>query len=110
MSQNRPTKEIITTNKHKIVYYEYATGRDYNAIQEVYLKDAKLNMIGKDVRIEGFNPNAENEANKIMFSLLVVSVDDQNEGVADKILDLPVIDYNEVIAALNEISGKKKIE
>ena len=90
--------------------YAYATGRDSNAIQEVYLKDAKMNIVGKDVRIEGFSANADTEANKKMLELLVVSLDGDANSVSERVLDLPVADYNEIIASLNDISGKKKPE
>lgn len=103
----RETKTFETSKGNKVVHYTYLRGRDANAIQACYTKGAQVNMTGQDVRVEGFNPNAEEEATKKTIEILVVSVNGSSEKVVDDVLDLPVDEYHEVVAALNELSKKK---
>lgn len=106
----RESREITTAGGHKLKLKTYITGREFQEIQSVYLKDAKLNMIGKEMQFQGFNPSSEFEATKKLIELTVISLDDMSEGVTDRVLDLPYKDYQEVVAALEEMSGKKKAE
>ncbi len=108
MDTKRETKEITTSGNHKVVIKTYATGREFNEIQNCYLKDAKLNVIGGVTKIEGFSPTSEFEATKKTLELLVVSLDGIAENLVDRILDLRVDDYNEIVEALKEVSGQKK--
>lgn len=107
----RATKEHKIGEKHTIVVQEYATGREFNEIQNEYLKGANVNVIGGVPRIDGFNPAADSEANKKAVELLVVSLDGQQEvegkTLVDRVLDLPYEQYNEVIEILNGLTGKK---
>lgn len=104
----RETKEFKTSGGHTIVHKTYATGREYNEIQNIYLKDAKVNVIGGVTRIEGFSANTDYETNKKAIELLVVSVDGDTSTFIEKILDLPVKEFNEAIDVLNDLMGKKK--
>ncbi len=108
METSRPQKELAVEG-HTIVYKTYCTGREYQQIEAVFLSGAKVDMIGKDVHIAGFNPLVEQEANKKMLELMVVSVDGKTENVVDLVLDLPHTAFTEVLDAIAVASGKKKI-
>jgi hypothetical protein len=108
MDTQRETKKVKTKGGFEIEYYSYATGREYNQIQDIYLKDAKMTMIGNDIKIDGFNPIAETEVNKKTIELLVVSLNGVAENIVDRIMDLPYHDYNEITEILGDVSGKKK--
>lgn len=104
----REKKEFTTTKGTKIVHYTYLRGRDANEIQACYTKDAKVNMVGAEVKVEGFDINADAEATKKTLELIIVSVNDSDANVVDDILDLPNEEYKEIVEKINEITGKKK--
>lgn len=110
MSNPRETKEFKTSGGHTIVHKTYATGREYNEIQSIYLKDAKVNVIGGVTKIEGFSANTDYDSNKKAIELLVVSVDGETNGYVEKVLDLPIKEFNEVVDLLNELMGKKTLK
>ena len=107
MQNNRPTKEI-TVSGHRVVIKTYATGREYNEIQSVYLRSAKISMVGKDAQVGSFTGEVQIEAVKKSIEMLVVSVDDITQNVVDVILDFPLEDYETVVTEINEITSKKK--
>jgi len=108
MDNKRPTTEFATKNGHVIVMKEYITGREANEIQSSYLKDAKVRIVDGAPQIDEFDVFSDEKAKKIMFNLMIVSVDGNTENVADSILDLRNEDYEEVVEILNEKTGKKK--
>lgn len=108
MDTKRETAELKTKGGHVIVHKTYLTGREFNEIQAVLMKDIKIDAIGATPTVQGFNASAIEESNKKMLELLVVSVDGKTENVADTILDLPYQETQEVVDALDAISGKKK--
>ena len=101
---------MTTKNGHKIVMKEYITGREANEIQASYLKDANVKIVNGAPQVDNFDVTADEKAKRIMMDLMIVSVDGVTENVADAILDLRNEDYEEVIEALNEKTGKKKAE
>jgi len=107
MQNSRPTKEL-EIGGHKIVFKTYATGRENNEIQSVYLRSAKISMVGKDAQVGSFTGEVQIEAVKKSIEMLVVSVDGKTENVVDTILDLPVEDYEAVVAEIEQLTSKKK--
>lgn len=108
MNKERPTIEIKTPHGHVVVLKEYATGRESNELQNIYLSSAKISVVGNTPKIDGFDPKAEEQVIHKMIGLLVVSVDGSTDGVVDAVLDMRVDDYNAVVEKLNEVTGKKK--
>ncbi len=85
-----------------IVYKEYITGRDQQAIEASLYKDMKISPDGKAA---GFNPQAIQDRLNTAIEACVVSVDGATEGVLDLILDLPLDKYEEVKAKVEELTG-----
>lgn len=83
-----------------IVYKEYITGRDAQALEACLMEDMKLNEEGKPT---GFNPLAVQKRLNKAIELCVVSVDGDT-NVLDKVLDLPKEKYNEVVDKVTEIA------
>lgn len=108
----RATLSKTTSGGHTVVYKSYATGREYNEIEQVYLSSAKVSLVGAEPKIEGFSPTVEQDATKKMVEVLVVSVSGENVDPSltpvEQILDLPYNEYVEIVDALKEVSGKKK--
>jgi len=100
----RTTKEIITpVDKHKIVVYDYVIGREVEEIEDIFLAEKK----------DGDKSQVRQSAHK-SIEMLVVSVDDKDSKVLDRILDFKKDDYKFVIDTITDIIGgeepKKKIE
>ncbi len=108
MDTKRETKIFETSRGHKVEIKTYLTGREFNEIQAVYLQDVKLDTVGQEIKLSGFNPSAEQKANNRTIELLAVSFDGSSDDILNKVLDLPHDEYDEVIAQLSEVSGKKK--
>lgn len=106
MTAERPKKLLNTTGGFGVTYKTFITGREFNALQEVYLKSAEIVMVGQTPNIKGLSPMVQFEATKKLIELMVVSVNGVEIGLVDLVLDLPKADYEEVLAALNEASGQ----
>ncbi len=117
-NEKRTTNEFKTKNGHAIVIKDYITGREANAIQASYLKDAKVSIVNGAPQIENFDVSSDEKAKRVMFEMMVVTVDGKTEkivdgktlGIADMVLDLRNEDYEEIVEKLNEKTGKKKAE
>lgn len=107
MDTTRETKEL-KVGEHIVVIKTYCTGREYNAIELVYLTGANVSREGAEVVVKGFNPTVEQEASQKAIEMLVVSLDGDANDILNRILDLPHPQYLEVVQALGEVSGKKK--
>lgn len=106
-TKQRETKEI-KVGEHTVVIKTYCTGREANEIEQVYLAGTKVSMVGTTPTVDGFSPTVEQDANKKAIEVLVVSLDGTNDDLVNRILDLPNTEYVQIVAALGEISGKKK--
>jgi hypothetical protein len=106
-NKTRPTEEIRVGN-HTIVVKTYATGREFNEIQAVYLRNAKINMVGNAPQVSGFTAEVELEATKKALEMLVVSVDGSSENVVSVIEEFPNDEYQKVVEKVNALLGKKK--
>lgn len=96
----RPTREFKTSSGHTLVLNEYITGAENWLIRQVYINGAK-----KDDGEVSF------EAERKAYEIVVVSIDNKTEGVADAVLALPLPEYKEVVAEITPITeGKKKSE
>jgi len=107
-TSNRQTREFVTSGGHKVVIKTYCSGREWQDIQDVYLKDAKINMIGNDVKVEGFSPKADSLAKEKAVELLVVSIDGKTTSVLADVFNLPFAETAEILAQVDAVQGKKK--
>lgn len=107
MATERETKKI-KVGSHEVEIKTYLTGREFNEIEKVLLSSAKVSTIGKEVHVDSFSPTAQQDANAKAIELLVVSLDSSTDDIANRVLELPHHEYLEVIAALDDVQGKKK--
>ena len=107
---DRESKEIITpVDKKKIIIKTYLTGREYNEVEKIFLAKAKVEMGSQPT----FDGAAVKEAEIKLIEQAVISIDNDDKDVANKILDLKQVDYAFVVKELNEMKysqpeGKKK--
>lgn len=98
----KPTREFTTSGGHKLVLYEYITGAEYWQIKSIYARAAAKGADDAETTLQ---------AEKTGFELAIASFDGSSEGIADKVLNLPVAEYREVYEqVLPIIEGKKKSE
>lgn len=110
MDDKRETKEITTPSGHKVVLNSYITGREKRAITNVFLEKAEMTMVGNTPNISGIKGDVANLAEDKTIEIMVVSVDGSTDGILDKVLNLPAKDYDFIVSAINEMTGKKKDE
>ena len=104
MTNDRPTTAITTTGGHSVVFRTYITGGEKRQITEIYITAMRGKATGADVEVS-VEYQAENKA----IEFAVVSLDGMTENLVERILDLPLEDFDEIRAQVKEITeGKKK--
>jgi hypothetical protein len=110
--ENRETRIIETSGGHKVEIYTYANGREFNRIVHMKFKGAtfKLSDDQKSALIENYQPGWNEAQEEEKIRSLVISFDGKTENLVEEICDgaLPWNEYEEIIAALDELLGKKK--
>src|SRR4051812_22018197 len=101
----RTTRTITTSGKHVVVMRDYVTGRELRQIQDVFFRGMEIKSA---TEVSGFKASAASEAQDVALGILLVSIDGSQEDVANKVLDLPAPEFEEIMAALNEITEPKK--
>jgi uncharacterized protein YidB (DUF937 family) len=115
METTRDTKTLSTKAGYEVIYKSWISGGENNALQSIWLKDTKMSLTpdGKTA-IEGFTGMLEQDAQKKLIEILVISVKSPKaeapvtSNVVSLVEDMPLEDYNEVLNALNVVTGKKK--
>lgn len=110
MSDARPTKEFTTTSgNYKAVLNQFITGAENRQIRSIYAK-AIRSAGGAEKVEEGTEFEADNKA----IELAVISIEGPHlvgETVVEKVLSMPIGDFRELVAEIEEvIEGKKKSE
>lgn len=108
MDTTRTTKEIRTVGGHVVTLKEWITGGEKRSITNVFLKDVEMKQKGGEQEFTGVKGTVTAEAEDVAIKAVVVSVDGKTDNVVSAVLNLPAPDYDEVIAAINEITNPKK--
>lgn len=123
MNTERTTKTITLEQSGATVeLYDYITGRDKRAIEAVYLEAAEVtsrrNTGAKEgeVEIGGVKGTATHFMQNAAFKAVIKSVTPKDgEAITDskKVLDfildaVPEADYDQIVAAVNEVTDPKK--
>lgn len=104
----RETKNIQTPNKHEVVIKTYITGREKREIQNIFLNEVEMNVVGKQANMTNIKGDLVARAEEKTIELLVVSVDGKTENIVDLVLDLNSEDSDFITDAINEMTSKKK--
>ncbi len=108
----RETKELITpVDGHKVVVKTYLTGREYREIENVFLRQAKVNTAGQ--QSGEFDGSIVKVAEDRLLEQAIISIDGSTENILNKALDFKNADFSYLVKELNdmkygEIEGKKK--
>lgn len=98
----------ITIDNHTFAVKTYATAREVAAIQNVYFKGARLEMVGDQPKISEFNANVQYEVKVEMVRQLVTSFDGDASNIVERAQDLPDEQFQQLAEALDAIASKKK--
>ena len=105
---------MTTTSGHQIELKTYITGREKRAINEVFFRDMVMRQHGAEPEISGMKGSTTIEAENKAFEAVIESVTPagrtqitDRKAILDFILDLPLEDYNAVVAAVNDIANPK---
>ena len=104
-------ENIITTPKggNKVELKEYITGRDSRTLREALIKAAVIDPSGRGVK--SIDAVAMNASDDKKITVAVISVDGVTENIVNTILDMPQVDYEFVMDAVDALTGgldKKK--
>jgi hypothetical protein len=106
------TSERETKNhqigSHSYVVKTYATAREVNDIQQIYFKGTKVEVLGREPKINEFNPNVQFEMEQAMIREMVVSMDGSEENIVERCTDLPFTEYRDLISLIDDLVSKKK--
>lgn len=111
MEAQRETNEI-NVGRHTVVLYSYCNGDEHDEIEKISLKGAKFSMVGvgiDDVKMD-FDASSTHATNRKAVELLVVSLDGDSSNVVSRVYQLPFTETQQIIAALDEVLGKKKAQ
>ena len=101
----RETKKMTTPSGTVVEFYTYLTGKEARQLQSVFLKHSKFQAgENEKSKLVDFDPMAVPEAEEQALRLVVVSVDGDPTGAADKVENLRQQDYRAVIKAINEVT------
>lgn len=101
-------QKTIGIGQHKFVIKTYATAREAQAIQSVYFKGLKVEVAGSAPKINDLDPGVHFEAQAEMIRQMVVSMDGSADNLIERCKDLRSEEYDELVAAVDELVSKKK--
>lgn len=109
---DREQKEITTPNGIKAVIKTYLTGREYREIENVFLRQAKVNVAGQ--ASGDFDGSVVKQAEDQLIQQAVISLDGSSENILERFLDLRNEDFSFLVGQLNEmrygdLPDKKKL-
>ena len=111
---NRETRKFTTKGGHEVEVVTYVTGRDLRDMQSAYLDSVKVKP-SQDVTkggamqsvVEMGGAGSYMHADEKRIEVCVRSINGVAENVVDAVLDLRREDYEEVMAAIDELTVKK---
>jgi len=111
------TTTVETPGGHTVVLIGEMTGRIYRELKGMWFKDVIIEGVDSEnpdnTKISGMKGTIMQEVENKAIELTVISVDGSTEKVMDKLVDLPLEDYNVVIQKINEMTqdlGQKKTD
>lgn len=104
----RETKEIVTPiGKHKVVLYEWLTGRERRNIRSVLLEGINFEQSPDNEEASpGYNIQGSiiNKAQDKSFESVIKSIDGKTEGIADIVLDMRDEDFDFIVLEVDKIT------
>src|SRR5687767_1681573 len=95
MGNDRSTTLLKTTNNHTVVMHDYVTGNEARDIKRVSEQ-------------EGGGSDAMDKAQDHAIRLVVLTLDGGNERIVERLGELPLVDYSEIVAAVTDLLNPKK--
>jgi len=103
----KETKQI-TVGAHSVELRTYLTGRESRDIQSAMLNNLEMKQKDGASEISGFKGEMLSLQQDKQITTVVVSMDDSKENILNRILDLPLEEYNVIIKEVEEVATGKK--
>lgn len=100
----RATTKIKTPSGFEIELKTYITGGEKRIIKDVFLDAVQISTDGTAVKSEGMKGILVNEMENKLIETIVVAVNGVKENVLKAVLDLPAVDFEEIVRAVNKVS------
>jgi hypothetical protein len=104
----RETQLITTPTGRRVELKTYITGREKRAIENVYYRDVEMTATGGEQTVKGFKAAAIEEAQNTAITTVVVAIDGNQDNILNRVLDLPLADYEAVMQAIEAVTADKK--
>lgn len=111
MDNSNDTKTIKTPSGAEVVIRTIMTGRMKREITAVYLDEARIGVTAKgEADIQGISGTVASKVEDKTIEKLVVSINGKTDDVLNTLLDLEAEDLEFVVAELNLVTNKKKVQ
>ncbi len=91
-----------TTKGNKVELKDFMTGGEFLQLQELFLGGMKMSASGEAPQMDA---SVTLVAQKKAIELLVLSLNDSNENILQRILDLPKDEYLEIQSKVDSITN-----
>lgn len=108
---DRGTKILNTKNGHQIEVYEYMNAGEARQVQQVYLEGMGMRVVDGKPAMDEMSAELMTKAQDKTLEILVAKVDGSEEKKLERLLELPKVDFDEVVAfidGLNDLSTEEK--
>jgi hypothetical protein len=105
MNTQRETKTITTPAGKELVLKTYITARERNELRGIYLNSLKVETENNNPTIKEISGSVVEQAEKKIIELAVVSYDNSQDGIIDRLLDGTSEEYDFAVAEANKISS-----
>lgn len=97
-------REIITPiGEAKVILKDFITGRDARVLREALIKSAKIDPEGRGVN--AIDTAALDASDDEKIKIVVISVNDETEGIVNTILDMASKDYDFVMEEIEKVTS-----
>jgi len=112
---NDKQKTIETPSGNKVVLKTEMTARDYRALRGLWFKDIEIGGVSADStpELKGLKGTIIEEVENKALELMIISIDDNSENILERLMDMPMADYEVVFQAVNDLTenlGQKKTD
>jgi hypothetical protein len=94
--------------------HTYMTGGEFEQVQDIFLRKMEVGKVSRgadgaaSAELSGVSASTVTESNHLSIKFMVVSVNGSTDRILDAVKNMPVADYREIIAAIEEATAEEK--
>ncbi len=101
----RPTKKVKLSSGKTLEIYTYITGAENDALERIFLDAQNVRLTSAQEREVTFSASVVKDAQNKALEMLIVSFDDSNENIIDRIGALPSNQAREIYDIVDSIGS-----